>query len=145
MLSLPWCASSMFRGWPAPHAVQSLPSPLAAKSGFDQPDIWFIVHPIEVLQPKPVPATQSTQQIAEERVAFAIRDRLPREGLFAGHEWRVATEPFRLSGKLADEIQALGRILLQFYRAANLLYRKSIEGREPEWVARWLDQGKPHA
>jgi hypothetical protein len=34
-------------------------------------------------------------------------------------------------------------VLLQFYRAVNLLYRKSVEGRQPEWVARWLDQGKP--
>jgi hypothetical protein len=34
-------------------------------------------------------------------------------------------------------------VLLQFYRAVNLLYRKSVEGKQPEWVARWLDQGKP--
>ncbi|HTL17977.1 MAG TPA: hypothetical protein VL793_12115, partial [Patescibacteria group bacterium] len=31
----------------------------------------------------------------------------------------------------------------QFYRAVNLLYRRSVEGKQPEWVARWLDQGKP--
>ena len=37
----------------------------------------------------------------------------------------------------------MGRVLLQFYRAVNLLYRKSAEGKQPEWVARWLDQGKP--
>ena len=34
-------------------------------------------------------------------------------------------------------------MLLQFYRAVNLLYRKSVEGKQPEWVARWLDLGKP--
>jgi hypothetical protein len=34
-------------------------------------------------------------------------------------------------------------VLLQFYRAVNLLYRKSVEGKQPEWIARWLDQGKP--
>jgi len=34
-------------------------------------------------------------------------------------------------------------VLLQFYRAVNLLYRKSIEGKQPAWVAQWLDQGKP--
>ena len=34
-------------------------------------------------------------------------------------------------------------MLLQFYRAVNLLYRKSAEGKQPEWVARWLDLGKP--
>jgi hypothetical protein len=44
---------------------------------------------------------------------------------------------------LARELDSLGRVLLQFYRAVNLLYRKSSEGKQPEWVARWLDQGKP--
>src|SRR5262249_12821222 len=44
---------------------------------------------------------------------------------------------------LAQELEKLGRILLQFYRAVNLLYRKSAEGKQPAWVARWLDQGKP--
>jgi hypothetical protein len=33
---------------------------------------------------------------------------------------------------------------LQFYRAVNLLYRRSVEGKQPEWVARWLDMGKPN-
>jgi hypothetical protein len=51
--------------------------------------------------------------------------------------------PFPLGDQLAKEIDSLGRVLLQFYRAVNLLYRKSVEGKQPEWVARWLDQGKP--
>ena len=51
--------------------------------------------------------------------------------------------PFPLSPALAKEIESLGRVLLQFYRAVNLLYRKSVEGKQPAWVARWLDQGKP--
>jgi hypothetical protein len=40
-------------------------------------------------------------------------------------------------------LESLGRVLLQFYRAVNLLYRKSVEGKQPGWVAQWLDQGKP--
>ena len=44
---------------------------------------------------------------------------------------------------MGKEIESLGRVLLQFYRAVNLLYRKSAEGKMPEWVARWLDRGKP--
>jgi len=44
---------------------------------------------------------------------------------------------------VGKEIESLGRVLLQFYRAVNLLYRKSAEGKMPEWVARWLDRGKP--
>ena len=68
---------------------------------------------------------------------------MPQDGLFAGLEWRISPEPFPLGEQLAKEIESLGRVLLQFYRAVNLLYRKSIEGKQPEWVARWLDLGKP--
>ena len=72
-----------------------------------------------------------------------IRDSIPPGGLFAGLEWRISPAPFPLGEKLASEIESLGRVLLQFYRAANLLYRRSAEGKQPEWVARWLDLGKP--
>jgi hypothetical protein len=72
-----------------------------------------------------------------------VRDSLPPGGLFAGLDWRISPEPFPLGENLAKEIESLGRVLLQFYRAVNLLYRKSAEGKQPEWVARWLDIGKP--
>ena len=58
-------------------------------------------------------------------------------------EWKISPAPFPLGENLAKEIESLGRVLLQFYRAVNLLYRKSAEGKQPEWVARWLDLGKP--
>jgi hypothetical protein len=77
-----------------------------------------------------------------ERAKF-IRDSIPAGGLFAGLEWKISPAPFPLGENLAKEIESLGRVLLQFYRAVNLLYRKSVEGRQPEWVARWLDLGKP--
>ena len=77
-----------------------------------------------------------------EKAKF-IRDAIPPGGLFAGLEWQVAPAPFPLGENLAREIESLGRVLLQFYRAVNLLYRKSVEGKLPEWVARWLDLGKP--
>jgi hypothetical protein len=79
---------------------------------------------------------------AAERAAF-IRAQMPDQGLFAGHEWRVSPAPFPLGSELTKELETLGRVLLQFYRAVNLLYRKSAEGKQPEWVARWLDTGKP--
>ncbi len=72
-----------------------------------------------------------------------IRDSIPPGGLFAGLEWKISPTPFPLGENLAKEIESLGRVLLQFYRATNLLYRKSVEGKQPEWVARWLDLGKP--
>ncbi len=79
---------------------------------------------------------------AAGRAAF-IRSQIPPGGLFAGLDWRISPEPFPVGEKLAEEIESLGRVLLQFYRATNLLYRKSVEGKQPAWVARWLDLGKP--
>ena len=68
---------------------------------------------------------------------------MPAGGLFAGQSWRISPTPFSLGAKLAKKLDSLGRVLLQFYRAVNLLYRRSVEGKQPEWVARWLDIGKP--
>src|SRR6266545_1742451 len=81
-------------------------------------------------------------QVAAERARF-VRSQLPKHGLFAGQDWRTSPAPFSLGAELAKEIETLGRVLLQFYRAVNLLYRKSAEGKQPAWVARWLDLGKP--
>lgn len=81
--------------------------------------------------------------MSPQETAKAIRDSLPSSGLFAGLQWRTSPAPFPLGESLAKEIESLGRVLLQFYRAVNLLYRKSVEGKQPEWVARWLDLGKP--
>ncbi len=77
-----------------------------------------------------------------DRAQF-IRDSLPPGGLFADQHWRISPTPFALGPELAKELDSLGRVLLQFYRAVNLLYRQSVAGKQPEWVARWLDQGKP--
>jgi hypothetical protein len=92
-----------------------------------------------------VTATAATPILADaaERARF-VREHLPGEGLFADHDWRTSPEPYALGPALAKEIESLGRVLLQFYRAVNLLYRKSVEGKQPEWVARWLDLGKPN-
>ena len=79
---------------------------------------------------------------AVEQAKF-IRDSLPPGGLFAGLEWRISPAPFPLGENVSKEMESLGRVLLQFYRAVNLLYRKSAEGKQPEWIARWLDLGKP--
>jgi hypothetical protein len=87
-------------------------------------------------------ASPPTLDAPSQRAQF-VRDQLPHEGLFAGHEWRISPAPFRLGAEVAKELDSLGRVLLQFYRAVDLLYRKSAEGKQPEWVARWLDLGKP--
>jgi hypothetical protein len=63
--------------------------------------------------------------------------------LFSGHKWRISPDPFPLGPALAEELQNLGRLLLQFNRSVNLLYRQSLGGKQPSWVAEWLDRGKP--
>ena len=87
-------------------------------------------------------APAADSNLAAENARF-IRSQIPPDGLFAGLEWKISPAPFPLGDNLAKEIESLGRVLLQFYRAVNLLYRKSAEGKQPEWVARWLDLGKP--
>jgi hypothetical protein len=68
---------------------------------------------------------------------------MPPGGLFLGQDWRISPAPFPLGPQLAAQLQDLGRLLLQFNRALNLLYRLSLAGKEAPWVAQWLDLGKP--
>ncbi len=75
--------------------------------------------------------------------ARQVQAALPAGGLFEGAEWRVSPDPFLLPPAVVKEFETLGRVLLQFYRAVNLLYRRSAEGKAPAWVAELLDQGKP--
>ncbi len=75
--------------------------------------------------------------------AIAVRNALPPRGLFAGMNWRISPTPFYLSPALVQELQALGRILLQFNRSLNLLHRLSLSGKQPTWIAEYLDRGKP--
>ena len=90
-----------------------------------------------------MPVTYHSRQTVER--AQWIASQLPKGGLFAGHTWRIAPHPFGLDKRLANQLEKLGRVLLQFYRAVNLLYRKSAEGKLPPWIAQLLDQGKPNA
>ena len=88
----------------------------------------------------PVPLL--TPETAARQAAF-VRDQMPASGLFAGHAWRVSPTPFPLGAELVRELEKLGRVLLQFNKAVNRLYRLSLDGKQPGWVAAWLDQGKP--
>jgi hypothetical protein len=72
-----------------------------------------------------------------------VRDQLPSGGLFAGLTWRIAPSAFILHQSLVTELEALGSQLLAFYRACNTLYRHSVAGKQPGWVAQYLDAGKP--
>jgi hypothetical protein len=87
--------------------------------------------------------TSPLSPTASETKAQAIQDQLPSGGLFLNHSWRISPDPFVLDPEFSRQLDQLGRVLLQFNRAVSLLYRHSLEGKQPAWVAQWLDQGKP--
>src|SRR5437660_9611913 len=72
-----------------------------------------------------------------------IRNALPKEGLFADKDWLVSPDPFPVSEKFARELEQLGHRLSVFQRACNQLYQLSVRGKQPPWIAKYLDAGKP--
>ena len=80
--------------------------------------------------------------VALERIE-RIRARFPEKGLFAQKEWLISPQPFLISAQFADELERLGHWLLKFVRASNLLYRLSVNGKQPSWISTYLDAGKP--
>ena len=84
-------------------------------------------------------ATESERLARAER----IRAAMPPGGLFAGKEWRVSAEPFVLPEGTGEELEKLGFRLRKFTEACNLLYRLSVSGKKPAWIAELLDRGKP--
>src|SRR5256885_10441545 len=73
----------------------------------------------------------------------AIRSSFPREGLFAEKDWLISLEAFPIEKKFLTELEQLGHRLFVFQRACNQLYQLSVKGKQPPWVARYLDAGKP--
>ena len=72
-----------------------------------------------------------------------IRSAFPKEGLFAEKEWLLSPDAFPIDRKSLVDLEQLGHRLFVFQRACNQLYQLSIKGKQPEWVARYLDAGKP--
>lgn len=73
----------------------------------------------------------------------AVRRAFPAEGLFAAKEWLLSPRGFALTPAFVDELEKLGYRLHLFQRACNLLYQLSVRGKQPAWIARYLDLGKP--
>jgi hypothetical protein len=73
----------------------------------------------------------------------AIRSAFPKEGLFAEKEWLLSPDAFAIDKKFLADLEQLGHRLFVFQRACNQLYQLSVKGKQPEWVARYLDAGKP--
>src|SRR6202163_360037 len=72
-----------------------------------------------------------------------IRDSFPKEGLFAEKDWLLSPDAFPIEKDFARELDQLGHRLFVFQRACNQLYQLSVKGKQPAWVARYLDAGKP--
>src|SRR5690348_3250452 len=80
--------------------------------------------------------------VQEDRLT-AIRNAFPKEGLFAEKDWLLSPDAFPVDSKFLAELEQLGHRLFVFQRACNQLYQLSVKGKQPEWVARYLDGGKP--
>jgi len=84
----------------------------------------------------------TTIATASQRAQY-VRDQMPAHGMFAGATWRISPEAFPLSRELVDKLVVLGPQLLAFHRACNVMYRHSVQGKLPPWIAEYLDAGKP--
>ena len=80
--------------------------------------------------------------VQDDRLS-AIRAAFPKEGLFAEKDWLLSPDPFAIDQRFLTELEQLGHRLFVFQRACNQLYQLSVKGKQPEWVARYLDAGKP--
>jgi hypothetical protein len=80
---------------------------------------------------------------AEHDRLETIRGAFPKEGLFAEKDWLLSPDAFPIEKKFLTELEQLGHQLFVFQRACNQLYQLSVKGKQPEWVARYLDAGKP--
>jgi len=81
--------------------------------------------------------------LVEDEKLSLIREAIPPHGLFAEKDWLLSPEAFPIEQKFQTELEQLGHRLFIFQRACNQLYQLSVKGKQPEWVARYLDAGKP--
>ena len=80
--------------------------------------------------------------VQDDRLS-TIRSSFPKEGLFAEKDWLLSPDAFPIDKKFLADLEQLGHRLLVFQRACNQLYQLSVKGKQPAWVARYLDAGKP--
>ncbi len=79
---------------------------------------------------------------AVEKTA-AIRQAFPPEGFFLNKDWLISPEAFPIDSRLTAQLEKLGHRLHLFNRACNELYLRSVSGKQPAWIAAYLDRGKP--
>lgn len=75
------------------------------------------------------------------------------QSLFENKTWRYSPLAFPLSSRQIAEIREIGQACYEFHRALEVLYLRSVEGKNllrnrnllAPWVAEYLDRGKPEA
>jgi hypothetical protein len=87
--------------------------------------------------------TANIAVVAESEKLEAIRGAFPKEGLFAEKDWLLSPDAFPIGEKFLAELDQLGHRLFVFERACNQLYQLSVKGKQPAWIASYLDAGKP--
>jgi hypothetical protein len=87
--------------------------------------------------------TSNIAALADGEKLEAIRVAFPKQGLFAEKDWLLSPDAFPIKEKFLGELEQLGHRLFVFQRACNQLYQLSVKGKQPAWVARYLDAGKP--
>jgi hypothetical protein len=80
---------------------------------------------------------------ADSNQLASIRAAFPPEGLFAEKDFLLSPDPFPIDDKFSKELEQLGHRLYVFQRACNELYQRSVKGKQPAWIAQYLDAGKP--
>jgi hypothetical protein len=81
----------------------------------------------------------------------ALKRAFAEQSLFEDKTWRISPEAWPLTAKQIREVEQIGQACLEFYRASELLYTRSYEGKnllrnaelKAPWVADYLDRGKP--
>ncbi len=81
----------------------------------------------------------------------ALKTAFSKQQFFAGKTWHLSPAAFPLSPAQVEEIKKIGNACLAFYKAQELLYSRSAQGKKilrngevfAPRIAEYLDRGKP--
>jgi hypothetical protein len=82
-----------------------------------------------------------------------LQDAFANTSLFEDKSWRLSPEAWPLSPAQLDDLREIGTACLDYHRALETLYLRSVAGKNllrnkpllAPWVAEYLDRGKPEA
>lgn len=77
-----------------------------------------------------------------ERCLF-IKERMVKYDMY--RNWRISPLPFSITRDELSYLDSLGQYFYMFYKGSNKLYFESLHGRQPAWIYKYLDQGKPQS